>query len=57
MRGMSPGALLSLDQAWQLGRTWYADRMAPTWRRKTIDEVERLFGALGLRGSFWRFRE
>jgi len=54
---MSPGALLSLDQAWQLGQRWYADRLAPTWRRKTIDEVERLFSALGLRGPFWRFRE
>ena len=53
-RGLRMGALLSLQQQWDLARTWYADRMAPDWRRRTAAEAEAVFAGIGLTGEFWR---
>jgi hypothetical protein len=51
------GAVLSLDLAWRLATAWFsADRGAPEWRRPTVDEVETLFGSLGLTEPFWKLR-
>ena len=51
------GATLTLDQQWRLARIWYADRMAPEWRRRTPQEAEAVFASLGLTGEFWRLTE
>lgn len=54
---MERGAILTLDQQWQLAQAWYsADRRDPLWRRKTVDETEATFAALGLTGPFWNVR-
>ncbi len=54
---MEQGAILTLDQQWQLAQAWYsADRRDPLWRRKTVDETEAAFAALGLTGPFWNVR-
>ena len=54
---LPPGALLSLEQAWQLAQAWYGqDRRLPTWRRKTVEEAEALFSELGLTSSYWKLR-
>ncbi len=53
-QGMSLGAILTLEQQWELARIWYADRMSPDWRRRTPEEAEAVFGGLGLTGDFWR---
>jgi hypothetical protein len=53
-RGRARGATLTLDQQWELARIWYADRMAPDWRRRTPEEAEAVFASLGLTGEFWR---
>jgi len=53
---ISRGATFSLDQAWQLGRAWYADKLSPDWRRATPDEAEAVFAGIGLTGEFWRLR-
>ncbi len=51
------GGVLSLEQAWGLASAWYgADRREPGWRRKTVDEAESLFAALGLNSPFWKLR-
>ena len=34
-RGIATGATLTLNQQWELARIWYADRIAPDWRRRT----------------------
>ena len=48
------GALLTLDQVWQLAQALYGpDRRDPTWRRRTADEYEALFAELGLTDPFW----
>jgi hypothetical protein len=55
-RCLPRGAVLSLEQAWGLGREWYADRLSPEWRRKTPDEAGSIFAELGLTGPFWALR-
>jgi hypothetical protein len=55
--GQAWGALLTLEQAWGLAAAWYIeDRRDPSWRRKTLDEIEPLFARLGLTSEFWGLR-
>ena len=53
-RGLPMGAVMSLQQQWDLARIWYADRMSPDWRRRTPAEAEEVFASVGLTGDFWR---
>jgi hypothetical protein len=55
-RGIARGAVFEIEQAWGLGRDWYANRLAPDWRRRTPEEAEALFAGLGLTGEAWRLR-
>ena len=55
-RDLTPGALLSLDQAWALASEWYRDKVQPDWRRHTVEETEELLARLGLKGAFWSLR-
>ena len=54
--GMPRGAVFGLDVAWRLADVWYAERLSPAWRRRTPDEAQAVFEALGLTGDFWRLR-
>ncbi len=46
---------MTLDQQWQLARAWHGDdRRAPEWRRKSVEEAEKVFAEVGLREDFWR---
>jgi hypothetical protein len=54
-RRVPRGASFSLEQAWELGRAWYADKLSPDWRRATKDEAQAVFDGIGLAGDFWRF--
>jgi len=53
-RRIPRGAVFTLEQAWQLGRAWYADKLSPDWRRATQAEAEATFASIGLTGDFWR---
>jgi hypothetical protein len=53
-RRISRGAVFGLDQAWGLGREWYADKLSPEWHRATPEEAEATWARLGLTGDFWR---
>jgi hypothetical protein len=55
-REIPRGATMTPEQCWALARGWYADKLAPAWRRKTPDEVEALFARIGLTGAFWTLR-
>jgi hypothetical protein len=55
-RGTDRGAVFSVEQLWGLARSWYEDRMAADWRRRTPEEAEELFRSLGLTGPFWKLR-
>ena len=51
------GAAFAIEQGWRLAKAWYGpDRRDPTWRRKTLDEVEALFAELGFTSEFWQLR-
>ena len=52
--GIPRGATFTTDQCWTLAQRWFADRLAPDWRRRTIDEAHEIFEAAGLTGDFWR---
>jgi Alkylmercury lyase len=54
-RRIPRGAFLTLEQAWQLGRAWSADKLSPDWRRATPAEAEATFASIGLTGAFWQF--
>ena len=54
--GMAGANVLSLDQAARLAHAWYARKLAPDWRRHTVEEAEALFATLGLDREFWRLR-
>ena len=53
-RQIERGASFSLEQARQLGKVWYADKLSPDWQRATAVEAEAAFAAIGLTGEFWR---
>jgi hypothetical protein len=55
-RCLPRGATLSLDQTWGLADAWYANRLAPDWRRRTPEEAQDVFAGLGLTGEFWRLQ-
>ena len=55
-RDLSPGGLLTPEQAWTLARGWYARKLAPDWRRHTLEETEALLAGVGLVGAFWSLR-
>ena len=47
---------MSAEQCWQLARAWYADKLKPDWRRKTLAEAEATLAGIGLTGPFWSLR-
>jgi hypothetical protein len=53
-KGAPRGAVLSLEESWQLAKGWYHDRLRPDWRRKTPEEAEAFFNEHGLTDPFWR---
>ncbi len=52
--GIPRGETFSVRQCWTLAQHWFADRLSPTWRRRTIDEAHEIFAASGLTRPFWR---
>jgi hypothetical protein len=48
------GGTLTLSQGWLLAKEWYADRLNPDWRPKTVLEAEAAFARIGLAGEFWK---
>jgi len=50
------GEVFPLATCARLAHAWYANRLAPDWRRRTVDEIEALFAELGLTSDFWKLR-
>ncbi len=53
---MAGANVLTLDQAARLAQAWYGRKLAPDWRRHTVEEAEALFATLSLDREFWRLR-
>lgn len=45
---------MPIQQNWELGRRWYADRLTSEWSPKTAAVMNRIFEEVGLRGEFWQ---
>lgn len=45
---------MSLATCWRLAKEWYADRLDPDWRPKTLDQAQSALTRLGLTGEFWQ---
>lgn len=56
-RDIRPGAMITPEQAWQLAKGWYGNKLSPDWRRHTLEETEALLETIGLTGPFWNLRE
>jgi hypothetical protein len=52
--GIPAGVTFPVDRLWTLARLWFADRLSPQWRRRTMGEAHAIFEASGLTGPFWR---
>ena len=52
-RGIPVRPLITLDQLWQLAKTWYENRLTPESRRPKPDEMVSIFASIGLTGPFW----
>ena len=48
------GETFAIEQAWELGRDWYSDKLSPDWRRASADEAQAIFAGIGLTSDFWR---
>ena len=53
---VSEGAVVELPTLLALARRWYGDRLDPAWRPRSAEESQRILGAHGLTGDFWRLR-
>jgi len=51
---VTPGAVLTLRQLWDLSKQWYGTRLEPDFRRPTADEARAIFASVGLTGAFWQ---
>jgi hypothetical protein len=52
--GTERGAVLGLDQLWDLATGWYAGRLTAGYRRRTPGEAAEFFASINLTGEFWR---
>jgi hypothetical protein len=43
----------TLPQLWKMAVAWYADRLSPTARRPSPDEIRSIFSDIGLSDPFW----
>ena len=55
-RGLLRGGTMSPEQCWQLAHAWYADKLHPDWRRKSLEEAEVALNSIGLTEPFWSLR-
>jgi hypothetical protein len=53
-RGRDRGAVFTPQQMWLVADDWFNRRLAPDWRRHTLQETQELFARAGLVGEFWR---
>ena len=52
--GIPRGETFTVGQCWTLAQHWFADRLSPSWRRRTGDEAQEIFAGSGLTGPFWQ---
>jgi len=56
VRDLPLGGTMTPQQCWELAEAWYADKLSPDWRRKTLDDAEATLAGIGLTDPFWNLR-
>jgi Alkylmercury lyase len=51
---LAQGAVLSIDQLWELSQRWYHNRLSVDYHGRSIDQVQEIFAELGLTSEFWK---
>jgi hypothetical protein len=47
------GAVLSVEQCWELAERWYEGTMNPEWKPRSNSEAGAIFREVGLTDTFW----
>jgi hypothetical protein len=47
------GETLTPAAQWELARSWFEGRDAPSWAKRTPSEAEEVFRSVGLTSGFW----
>jgi hypothetical protein len=47
------GAIVPLQQVWELAKAWYVDPRNSNWRPRTREESQQVLASVGLVGEFW----
>ena len=53
--GYDGGETIGVGQLADLAHAFYANRLAPDWRPRTLEETQSILDSVGLTGSFWRY--
>lgn len=53
IEGRAKGAVLRLEQVWDLSQLWYRDRMSARFRGRTAESAIDIFRKLNLTDDFW----
>ncbi|MGH7480850.1 MAG: hypothetical protein ACRELV_01740 [Longimicrobiales bacterium] len=56
VRALARGAVIPVEQCWQLALRWYRGRLDLDWTRPSLGEMEEVFAKVGLGGPFWSLR-
>ena len=47
------GAVLSIDEVWELSQRWYHNRLSLEYHGRSIEQIQEIFSELGLTSEFW----
>lgn len=54
LAGRAGGATIPISKLAELAAAWWADRLDPDWRPRTLERNQAILDQLGLVGDFWR---
>lgn len=54
--GMPQGYVMPMDTLAAFAADWYGAHLQRPWRKRSVEDVERLFASHGLTGDFWAMR-
>ena len=50
------GVAVPIETMWRLTQPWYADRLSPDFRRRSLREYQAMLTGVGLVGEFWELQ-
>jgi len=51
------GEVLTLNQAWELSKLWYANRLSLDYHGRSPEQAEEIFKQVSLTSKFWYIKE